>query len=302
MRRCLGVKRVGHLGTLDPAASGVLPVAVGQATRLIELVRGDKAYRAEVVLGIRTDTLDAEGRVTKVVEPVVATREQVEELLPSFVGRVQQVPPMASALHHQGRRLYELFREGREIELAPREVEIRRIVLLGFESPRATLQVECGAGTYIRSLARDIGERLGCGAHLASLVRTQSGPFAIEEAMALDWFEAQVAGGRAASSMAFPLRRALAHVPWWVVRPEAVARVCHGGRIGFREVEDNPVGAGTVGSPSTPGVCILADPAGAILAVAHVTRATGDSSEPPLEWQPTKVLAVGAPSQPQDLP
>lgn len=186
VRRLAGQKRVGHGGTLDPAATGVLPIALGEATRLVEyLVDGRKRYLAEVRLGITTTTEDAEGEIVA-EQPVPALNpEELARAVQPFVGTIQQVPPMYSAIQVAGQRLYDLARQGQVIELEPRTVEIDRIEVLGWQPPIVTLDVVCGKGTYIRSLARDLGAALGCGAHLAALRRTQVGPLGIDSAVPL---------------------------------------------------------------------------------------------------------------------
>ena len=186
VRRLAGQKRVGHGGTLDPAATGVLPIALGEATRLVEyLVDGRKRYVAEVRLGITTTTEDAEGEIVE-QQPVPAlSPEDLTRAVQPFIGTIQQVPPMYSAIQIAGQRLYDLARQGQTIALEPRTIEIDRIEVLDWQSPIVTLDVICGKGTYIRSLARDLGAALGCGAHLAGLRRTQVGPLGIDRAVPL---------------------------------------------------------------------------------------------------------------------
>ncbi len=187
IRKASGERRVGHAGTLDPMATGVLLVCVGAATRVTEyLMEHPKSYRAEITLGVSTDTLDAEGQVTHVAERVDVTREEVEAALQQFIGKIEQVPPMYSALKKKGKKLYELAREGITVEREPREVEITRIEMVEWNPPRVVIDVDCSKGTYIRALARDLGEALGVGAHLSGLVRTASGRFRIEDAVGLD--------------------------------------------------------------------------------------------------------------------
>jgi tRNA pseudouridine55 synthase len=187
VRRLARQKRVGHAGTLDPAATGVLVVALGAATRLIEYVQDatTKRYRAVVQLGMTTTTDDAEGEVidTAPVPPLDST--VLEAALARFRGPIMQVPPMFSALHHQGRRLHELAREGIVVERAARPITIERLELLAWEASLITLDIMCSKGTYIRSLARDLGAALGCGAHLMALRRTAVGTFLIEDATPL---------------------------------------------------------------------------------------------------------------------
>lgn len=181
-----GVK-VGHAGTLDPAATGVLPVALGHATRLIEhLADARKGYLGHLRLGVVTATDDAEGEVLAETPVPALTDAQVEAAVAPLRGEILQVPPMYSALHHQGRRLYELARAGQTVELAPRPVVVHSLTWAWDGPDTLRLEVVCGKGTYIRSLARDIGAALGCGAHLAALRRTFVGPFGLDTAVALD--------------------------------------------------------------------------------------------------------------------
>jgi tRNA pseudouridine55 synthase len=191
VRRLTGARRVGHGGTLDPFASGVLPVFIGSATRMVEYhLRDEKAYRAVACFGARSTTDDIDGERTPGEGPA-PTRSAVEAALPAFVGHLVQRPPAFSAVKIGGRRAYELARRGERPELRDREVEIFELELRAWDDldparPCATLDVRCSAGTYVRALARDLGERLGCGAYLGSLERTASGPFRIEDAITLD--------------------------------------------------------------------------------------------------------------------
>ena len=189
VRRRFGEKRVGHAGTLDPMATGILPVCLGEATKLVPfLMAGDKSYQAEALLGRSTDTLDAEGKVTGERDASHLVRADVESALGRFSGKILQRPPMHSAIRVAGRRLYELARQGQEIEREAREVEIFAITLDAFEpgqAARVRFSVRCGKGTYIRSLAADLGEALKVGAHLTALRRTRVGPFSLDRAVAL---------------------------------------------------------------------------------------------------------------------
>jgi len=195
LRRWSGERRVGHAGTLDPDATGVLVVCLGQAVRVVEYLTGaGKTYQAEVELGVATDTYDAAGKVVGRSDPSSVTEEQVRRVLESFHGTIPQVPPMHSAIHHKGKRLYELARQGIEVDREPRQVEISRLELLAWQPPVVTIEVDCSGGTYIRSLAQDIGVALGCGAHLKRLVRLTSGPFHIYDAVPLTVLEAAFRG------------------------------------------------------------------------------------------------------------
>jgi tRNA pseudouridine55 synthase len=187
VRRLLGERRVGHAGTLDPAAVGVLPVAVGLATRTVEyLAESRKAYVADVTFGVTTDSADIDGVVTAVAPADHLTGEAVATALRGFEGDLMQTPPMHSAIKVGGERLYQLARRGEEIAVAPRPVTIHRIELLDWAAPVATVFVECSKGTYIRSLARDLGDAVGTGAYMSNLVRVQTGPFTLEEAVRLE--------------------------------------------------------------------------------------------------------------------
>jgi tRNA pseudouridine55 synthase len=188
VRRLSHERKVGHVGTLDPVADGVLPVCLGDATRVFSYLEdSSKTYCAQVVLGINTDTEDVEGRVTAIRPlPEGLDVPAIESALAGFRGEIRQVPPMFSALKREGRPLYELARQGIRVERAARAVTIRRLELRHAALPALLLEVECSRGTYIRSLARDLGEALGCGAYLHNLRRIQDGPFAIADALTLD--------------------------------------------------------------------------------------------------------------------
>ncbi|HZP30876.1 MAG TPA: tRNA pseudouridine(55) synthase TruB [Acidimicrobiia bacterium] len=189
VRGIFGQRRVGHAGTLDPDATGVLLVGLGRCTRLLRFLQeGRKEYRGDVRFGIATSTLDAAGEILD-RRPMPVSRDQVERAARAFVGEIEQVPPMVSAVKVGGRRLHELAREGKEVDREPRRVRIDRIQVEAFEPgeyPTATLRVECGAGTYIRSLAADLGTALGGCAHLANLRRTRAGSFGLDDARSLD--------------------------------------------------------------------------------------------------------------------
>jgi tRNA pseudouridine55 synthase len=186
IRRLVGEKKVGHSGTLDPMATGVLPVGVGDATRMIEyLAEAGKRYIAEITFGVETDTLDAEGVVTAFSDASQVTEAVVREILKQFVGRFDQIPPMHAAIKIGGVKLYELARKGIEIERAGRPVEVYELDLLDWDAPVARVAISCSKGFYVRSLARDLGAALGTGAHLSDLVRVSTGPFSLEEAWTL---------------------------------------------------------------------------------------------------------------------
>ncbi len=187
MRRLTGERRVGHAGTLDPAAVGVLPIAVGQATRTVEyLSESSKGYAAEITFGVTTDSLDGDGTVTSISDASHITLDQIEEALAEFRGPIQQVPPMHSAIKIDGRPLYERARMGEHIELDARDVTIHKLEVMSWTNPVLEIYVHCSKGTYVRSLARDIGEAVGTGAYMSNLVRVSTGPFTLEDAWNLN--------------------------------------------------------------------------------------------------------------------
>ncbi len=190
IKRLSGEKHVGHAGTLDPDATGVLPVCLGKGTRIVEfLVDTTKVYRAEIELGAVTDTYDASGKVIRRGDASKIDRSTVESALESFLGSIQQTPPMYSAVKHKGKPLYSLARAGIEVTRKSRTVKVHRLELLEWNHPVFSIEVECGKGTYIRSLANDLGQALGCGAYLKSLVRTRCGIFDIKDAVGMSKLE-----------------------------------------------------------------------------------------------------------------
>ncbi|MCC6337545.1 MAG: tRNA pseudouridine(55) synthase TruB [Myxococcales bacterium] len=229
VRRALGVKKAGHTGTLDPLATGVLPVCVGDATRIAQFItEATKAYDATVRLGITTDTLDAEGKVEQQRPVPPVTRELLEVALSRFRGAFPQTPPMYSAVKVNGRRLYELARAGEQVERAPRLVTVFELTLRDFSADELKLSVRCSKGFFVRSLAADLGEALGCGAHLTALRRTQSGPFTLAQALPLAEVQAK---GPALAACLVSLADALVDVPELVVGAAEAERVRHGGLV-----------------------------------------------------------------------
>lgn len=187
LRRITGVRRIGHAGTLDPLATGVLVVCVGAATRLAEyLMAGDKRYEATLRLGVETDTWDADGRVVAQGDASGVDVARFEAACARFVGEIEQTPPLYSAIKRDGQPLYRLARRGEQVRVDPRPVTIHSIALRSFTPPLATIDVTCSKGTYIRALAHDLGVALGCGAHLAALRRLRSGAIEVDSAVALD--------------------------------------------------------------------------------------------------------------------
>jgi tRNA pseudouridine55 synthase len=248
--------KVGHAGTLDPLASGVLVVCVGPATRLVEDVQSlPKSYRTVVRLGARSDTLDADGRIEPEPDPRVPTPDEVAAAVAPMVGEIDQLPPDYSALKVGGRRAYELVRAGQAVALAPRRVRIDRIGIVGYEWPHLELEVDCGSGTYIRSIARDVGEALRCGGLVDVLVRTRIGPFTLEDAAELD--------GISAASLPESLRpmaEAVAGLPRLVLDAGRVADVGAGRSL--------PVGPGTTADLAAGPIALL-DAHGRLVAVAE---------------------------------
>ena len=188
LRRNLKIKKIGHTGTLDPMANGVLPIAVGDATRLIQYLSDDKEYVATVKFGVSTDTYDKEGEIISTSDKVIELSE-LENALNQFRGEILQKPPIYSALKKNGKKLYEYAREGMEVEIKARKVTIEKLDLLSLENNIAQLRVKCSKGTYIRSIAHDLGEVLSCGAHLIGLTRTIAGDFKIENSIELSEIE-----------------------------------------------------------------------------------------------------------------
>lgn len=225
LRRAYGQRRVGHAGTLDPDATGVLLVGLGRGTRLLRyLSEAGKAYEGRVVFGIATSTLDAAGEVLD-QRPMPITRDDVEAVLPRFLGDIEQVPPMVSAVKVGGRRLHELARAGEEVERAPRRVHVDRFDVVAFEPgpyPIADVEVECGSGTYVRSLAADLGAALGGCAHLDRLRRTRVGSFTLGEAHPLADIEADP------RALALPLADAMRDLERVDVDAEQARAVAHG--------------------------------------------------------------------------
>jgi tRNA pseudouridine55 synthase len=228
VRRLLRGCRVGHGGTLDPLAEGVLPIGVGQATRLLSFWQeSDKAYRARVVLGQGTTTYDAEGEVTTQHPVPALTRADLEQALAPFRGEISQVPPPFSAIRRGGQRFYQRARAGELVSPPARQVHITRLELLSWDPPALTLEIVCGSGTYVRSLAHDVGERLGCGAHLGSLVRTRVGSFRLEEAVTPEVLSTAVQEDRAAALLQ-PLDLPVRHWPAVHVDAAGALALAHG--------------------------------------------------------------------------
>lgn len=233
IRKLLKQKRVGHAGTLDPAASGVLPICVGQGTRVAEyLSESGKAYQAEIRFGIVTDTYDAEGTVLRTQDTSTLTLAKIEELLSQFLGPQMQMPPQYSAIKLQGQPAYKRIRAGEEVTLTARPITFYQLRVLDWQAPRLTLAVECSKGTYIRSLAYDLGERLGYGAHLSALIRTRSGPFVLSESVTLDQI-AQAVENNTVDQLLTSADTVLQHYPALHLDTPTVERVLHGNSFAY---------------------------------------------------------------------
>jgi len=190
-RRWLGIRRIGHLGTLDPLATGVLPLAVREATKLAPFLDGgEKIYVGTIRLGVSTDTFDGEGEVTSRYDGPLPSEAEVRKALETFVGEIQQIPPMYSSVKKDGVPLYKLARRGEEVEREPRTITIYRAEMHHYAPPEIGIEIACTPGTYVRTLANDLGEKLGCGAHLSGLRRTQSGTFTLDQARLVEDLDA----------------------------------------------------------------------------------------------------------------
>lgn len=278
VRRLAHRGKVGHLGTLDPGAAGVLPLALGAATRTLEfLPPARKAYRAEVTFGIETDTLDAAGQVLSRRSPEGLTREALEEACARFAGVIMQAPPRVSAIRQGGRRSYERARAGEDFDLPPRPAEYHVVRVLELRGPVALLDVDCGPGTYVRALARDLGQDLGCGAMLSFLLRTRSGPFLLEEAVTLEELGEEGLSARLLPVGEVLARAGLASVQ---VEPFAVGR--------GRELEASTPAEGK--EASSGEVVRLVGPSGEPLGLGRVTSAQ------PLRVRVERALLEGVPS------
>ncbi|HYO50597.1 MAG TPA: tRNA pseudouridine(55) synthase TruB [Chloroflexia bacterium] len=266
--------RVGHAGTLDPMATGVLPIVVGKATRLVEyLADADKAYRATLVLGATSDTYDAEGTITSNPDASIPMQEQIERAAEAFRGEIAQLPPMHSAVKMGGKKLYELARQGIEVERKPRRVTITRLDILAYRPPLLHIFVECSKGTYIRSLAHDLGATLGTGAYLDDLTRTRHGPFTLEGAASLGDLEAAFKEGTW-QDILYPPEYILAGWQTHTATPEEELAITHGKPL-------------TLPAPQAGerSMMVANKASGELLAVMYWDGEKG-------VWKPTKVLGT----------
>jgi tRNA pseudouridine55 synthase len=268
IRKGTNIRRAGHTGTLDPRASGVLVILIGPAVRLSEYVSAsDKRYQSIIRLGTTTDTYDADGHITSSA-PVNITEEQFENTLKQFIGEIEQIPPPYSAIKVKGKKAYEMAREGEEVDLQPRKIQVYNLELLEWAPPEAVIDVYCSSGTYVRSLAHDLGTSLGCGAYLVGLRRTKSGRFTLRDAVPLrklreafdlgNWYQYLI-----------PAAEALSDWPAVELSVDQVDSVRHGHRV---PAEEGPHGMAR--GISQQGELV------ALLEIDPVTQ----------EWQPRKVF------------
>ncbi|MFH1086229.1 MAG: tRNA pseudouridine(55) synthase TruB [Chloroflexota bacterium] len=270
LRRIVGQRRMGHAGTLDPLATGVLLVCLGRATRVTDyLADAAKTYEATLRLGLSTDTWDADGEIVAEWPVPAFGLDELEAALAPFRGPIAQVPPIYSALKRDGQPLYRLARKGIEVNLAPRPVEIYRLQVVAWQSPDLTLAICCSKGTYVRSLANDLGAALGTGAHVAALSRTAVGPFTLADAASLAAL-IDPAAPQAWQRHLLPLERALAHLPRVEVDAEAAQRL----RVGAAVPLD---------LPPDPAPRWAYDDSGRLIAIVQPSAAPG-------LWRPVKVL------------
>ena len=228
--------RVGHCGTLDPLATGLIVICIGRSTRLVQLIQErPKSYTGTFQLGCVTSTDDCTGEILSEsnIDPDTVSRQAIIDLIPEFTGDIEQVPPKFSAVHVNGQRAYKLARKGRDVELSARPVQIHRLELTNFQMPEFELEIECGSGTYIRSLGRDIGERLGCGATMKTLSRTAIGEFSLDEATSPHEVTPENI-----ESLVKPPIKAVAHLPRVEITEQQKARVYDGRLIEVGAVEE----------------------------------------------------------------
>jgi tRNA pseudouridine55 synthase len=274
VRKLLKQRRVGHAGTLDPAASGVLPICAGQATRVAEyLSESGKAYQATIVFGTVTDSYDSEGTVTRTASTHDLTLSKIEALLPEFLGEQMQVPPRYSAIKLQGQPAYKRARAGEDMAMEARPITIYRLEVIEWQSPILTLSIECSKGTYIRSLAYDLGEQAGCGAYLGGLIRTRSGPFPLTESITLEQL-AEAAAQGTIEQFLHSADKAIEQYPALVLDENMSERVRHGNAF---QVEER------LGLVHEQSLARVYDDKGRFLAIAEWDAERG-------VWQPTKVF------------
>ncbi len=228
LRQTLCTRGIGHTGTLDPRASGLLLACVGKANKVVQfLTEFDKEYEAVIELGITTDTYDGEGKITKIEENLKISSDQTRKVIDSFKGRIWQIPPLYSAIKYKGKKLYEYARAKKKVKREKREVEIKNIDVVDIDIPYVKLRISCSKGTYVRSLAFDVGQKLGCGAYLYSLRRNRVGPFKLEDALGLEKISDVEKEGKLQDHL-IPIEKALAHLPSVMVKESFTEKVRHG--------------------------------------------------------------------------
>jgi tRNA pseudouridine55 synthase len=228
LRRLLNIKKVGHTGTLDPGAAGVLPICVGKATRLSNFIMDQtKLYRCEMVLGIETDTFDSYGKVVSVSNKYPGF-DIIKQVFSEFQGNIKQYPPMYSAIKHEGKKLYELARQGKKVEVLPRDIKILKNTILRYTPPNKILfEVECSKGTYVRALCRDMGQRMGCGGHMGFLLRCRTGKFNLNDSYTIDEVEQYKHTGDL-DKILIPMDKAVETLEKIILPPQLYKRVIHG--------------------------------------------------------------------------
>jgi len=246
VRNILGIPKAGHTGTLDPSASGVLLVCIGQATKIAEFLVGmEKHYQGEMILGISTDSQDSEGKIVQRREVKTDIDEKrIIDIFQKYEGIISQMPPMFSAVHYKGERLYRLARKGIEVKRSPKEIKIYKLNLMNFNQKTAIVKFEviCSKGTYIRTLCNDIGDELGCGAHLLNLVRKKVGNFSIEDSLNLEELKKEKALGK---RYLISIDSALEELDKITVKSEATKTILNGGIISSEQIEEIPKGLKT---------------------------------------------------------
>lgn len=282
LKRVFRGRKIGHAGTLDPAATGLLVVGVGAATRLLEFLEGlPKCYRFAVKLGVTTDTYDLEGEILEEHDAGHITREQVEALLPEFIGEISQLPPAYSAIKIQGKRACDRVRAGETVTMTPRKVRIERLEIIDFEKGVLTLELDCSKGTYVRTIAHDIGQKLGCGAATDAIRRLSVGPFLVENAVSPD--------AVLSTADLLPVEKAVEHIPGIKLRSDSwVGALLHGNAVPAAGYFPMPppssfkAAAPLVDGGSVDTTCGVFSPEGRLLAVGTLT--------PLGQVQPRKVL------------
>ena len=277
IKKPLGNVKTGHCGTLDPLAEGVLPIAIGKASRIVEYVLHEsKTYKAKIKLGESTTTYDAEGTITAHAPTSGLTRSLIEQILPQYTGNIQQVPPIYSALKKAGKPLYEYARKGDLIEIEPRWVYIHNIDLLTFNEPFVELRITCGAGTYIRSLADDLGRSLGCGAHMVGLIREQSSGFKLKDSIKLNTIHDAISSNpKAISQYLQPIDSPIAYMPKLGISSNNELNILHGKTIQAHTPN--------LSDPSMIPLHRAYNPSGTFLAIMSHDYSSGN-------WKPVKVF------------